>query len=73
VGIAGVTCDCAEVETILADAALRQQYVDRIIQRCDVSRLDSPVVRDCIRTAIGAYPSLAPEIAKAIEKFQEQI
>jgi MoxR-vWA-beta-propeller ternary system domain bpX4 len=45
---------------------LRQLYVDRIIERNDLSRLNDPRVAAAVRSSLGAYPELAPAIAKAM-------
>jgi hypothetical protein len=45
--------------------------VDRIIQRRDTTRLTRDAIRNAIVTALGAHASLAPEMSKAIETFQE--
>jgi hypothetical protein len=70
-GMAVVTCDSEELELILADPCLCQLYVDRIIQRTDLSRLGPAAVRDAIAAALGAHESLAPEITRAIRSYQE--
>jgi hypothetical protein len=38
-------------------------YVDRIIARRDKTRLDDDRVREAVRTALGAFTDLAPELA----------
>ena len=63
VGIKGVSG--IDIGPFVADRSLRQLYVDRVIQRADVSRLDDPLVRDSVRAALGNFPELGPEIAKA--------
>jgi hypothetical protein len=68
VGISGVAVDDPHVQIILGDASLRQLYVDRIMERKDTSRLTAQNVAEAVRISIGAYPMLAPEIIKAIER-----
>ncbi|MFM9966372.1 MAG: hypothetical protein ACKV2Q_34785 [Planctomycetaceae bacterium] len=53
-----------EVSGLMGDDCLRLVYVDRIISRRDVSRLNDSRVRDAVREAIGAFPELAPEMVE---------
>jgi hypothetical protein len=71
VGTAVIACDSEELELILADPSLCQLYVDRIIQRTDLSRLAPTAVRDAITAAFGVHASLGPEITRAIRNYQE--
>lgn len=48
------------------DPCLRQLYLDRIIERRDVSRLEDERVRAGLRQTIGLFPELAPEISRAL-------
>ena len=64
VGTAGL--EDVEVSAFLDHPSLRQLYVDRIIERGDVSRLKHPAVRAAVGEALGAYPDLAPRIATAL-------
>lgn len=59
----GVT-DLGEVDVsrFFDDPCLRGVYVDRIIVRRDVRRLNDQRVRNAVRQAIGAFPELAPEM-----------
>lgn len=66
VGIRGV--GPVDPSSFLADRCLRRIYVDRILDRGDVLRLDHPVVRDAVRAALGSYPELSPAIARALQK-----
>jgi hypothetical protein len=61
-----------DAEPFIRDRCLRRLYADRIIERTDVSRLGHPVVDDAVRAAIGAHDELAPALAKALSKLQEQ-
>lgn len=53
-----------EVSGLMGDDCLRRVYVDRIISRQDVPRLNEPSVRNAVREAIGAFPELAPEMVE---------
>jgi len=64
VGIAKV--GDVQIDAFIDDPCLRQLYVDRSIQRGDVSRLNDPRVASAAREALGAYHDLAPSIAKAL-------
>lgn len=66
VGIKGVSN--IGTAAFIVDRSLRQLYVDRIIERADVSRLDDPRVRESVRAALGHFPELAPAIAKALAR-----
>jgi hypothetical protein len=61
------------LDLIVGNACLRQLYVDRITQRTDISLLGPAAVRDAVTSALGVHPSLAPEIARAIENAQEKV
>lgn len=61
VGLAGAVA--GRLEPILAQPCLRQLYVDRILARADVARLDDPRVREAVRETLGAFPELAPACA----------
>ena len=47
-------------------SGLRQLYLDRILQRKDLSRLGDPRVDGGIKTILGAHPELAPNFAKRL-------
>ena len=64
VGVANV--GLIDIDTFIEDRCLRRLYVDRIIERNDQSRLGDPRVADVARETLGAYPELAPSIAKAV-------
>ena len=61
VGLTGVAI--GNVEPILAHPCLRQLYVDRILARSDLARLDDPRIQEAVREALGAFPELAPAFA----------
>ena len=54
-----------DTEPFIGHPSLRQLYVDRIIERQDVSRLDDPAVRQAVREALGHFPELAPAVIGA--------
>ena len=64
VGMAGVASE--QIDAILANDCLRILYIDRLIARKDLSRLESPKVRDALRSAYGIHHQLAPEIHAAL-------
>ena len=64
VGVAGM--EDLDVSAFVDHPSLRQLYVDRIIERGDVSRLKHPAVRAAVGEALGAYPDLAPRVAAAL-------
>ena len=64
VGVPGL--DDVDASAFVDHPSLRQLYVDRIIERGDVSRLKHPAVRAAVGEALGAYPDLAPRIATAL-------
>jgi hypothetical protein len=72
VGMPDVACEAADLVPIFSDPCLCQLYIDRIIERADLARLDSPRVRDAVCTALGAYPSLAPDVSDAIKRLEER-
>jgi hypothetical protein len=48
------------------DDCLRRLYVDRVLRRSDRSRLSDPRVATAVRSALGNYPELAPDISAAM-------
>jgi hypothetical protein len=64
VGLAGL--EAVDVATFIDDRCLRGLYVDRIIERRDVSRLEDHRVRQAAREALGIHGSLCPEISAAL-------
>jgi hypothetical protein len=52
-----------DVAAFIGHPSLRQLYVDRIIERGDVSRVEHPAVREAVWAAPGNYPELAPKFA----------
>jgi hypothetical protein len=65
VGIADV--NVLHLDEFAHDRSLLAVYTDRIVERQDRSRLAEPRVRAAIRTSIGMFPDLAPEMASALE------
>jgi hypothetical protein len=47
------------------DRCLSALYIDRVIARGDVSRLDDPCVCEAVQQAVGLFPDLAPRMAAA--------
>jgi hypothetical protein len=47
------------------DPCLLGLYVDRVIERCDASRLSDEHVREAVQQAVGLFPELAPKMAAA--------
>ncbi len=64
VGVPGVTA--GPLDGFVADPALRMLYVDRIMATGDVSRLNDRRVQEAARSALGAFPRLAPVIAAVL-------
>ena len=58
-----------EVRCIVQNPCLLQAYVDRVILRLDVSRLNHPAVRQAAQASLGLYPELAPAISAEIERL----
>ena len=54
------------IESFIAHPALRQLYVDRILETSDVSRVTDPRVLETIRENLGAHPELHPVMAARI-------
>lgn len=54
------------IDVLVGDPSLRMLYVDRIIERSDVQRLNHPSIQRAVREALGAYPELSPTIAAAL-------
>ena len=59
--------DRAAVEIIKDDQSLKQLYVDRIISRRDLARLEQDWVREAVREAIGLYDELWPAVMRSTE------
>lgn len=62
-GLAGV-----KIDAFIEDRCLRRLYVDRILARCDRSRLADGRVREAVREALGLFPQLCPDIAAALQE-----
>ena len=69
VGIADVATDSQEIDVtpIVGSRSLLALYVDRIIARDDVSRLEDLRIRDAVAGALGLFPELAPKIASTLD------
>ena len=58
-----------DVSCIAGNPCLLQAYVDRVIRRSDVARLNHPAVRQAAQASLGLYPDLAPAISAEIERL----
>lgn len=67
VGVAGL--GTLDVAGFIDDASLRRTYAQRIVQHNDLDRLEDERVRHEVQDLLGAYPSLAPTVARRIEQF----
>ena len=56
--------DCG---AFIDNRCLRAMYVDRILERKDTSRLSDERTCDAVRSALGAYSELCPEISSHLE------
>ncbi|MEK7866319.1 MAG: hypothetical protein AAB434_06515 [Planctomycetota bacterium] len=61
VGARGV--EARDLSAILDHPSLRRIYLDRVVERRDLSRLGPPRVDEGVRETLGAYPELWPEAA----------
>ncbi len=59
--------DQGALDVLLADACLRQLYVDRVIARRDAARLAHPAVAEGVRQSLGMYTDLCPDLARSLE------
>lgn len=66
VGVSGI--HGVNIDSFFGHPSLRQLYIDRILKRRDLSRVDNPCVMANIRASIGCYPQLCPEFSHLIEK-----
>jgi hypothetical protein len=69
VGVKGV--GDVNVQPFIRHPGLRRMYADRVIEKADVSRLCDPEAREAVREALGAFPHLAPAIARALEEEKQ--
>jgi hypothetical protein len=67
-----VSADPKRIDSILEHPSLRTLYVDRIIARNDLSRLNDPRVRELVFAAIGLHEELAPELLAAANASNNQ-
>lgn len=65
VGLAGL--EGIEIGSFFDDPCLRQLYLDRILERRDLSRLGDGRVRGGLRQSLGLFSELAPEICRELE------
>ena len=64
VGMTGVSS--VKLDAFIEWPSLRQLYVDRVIRRRDVSRLNDRRVRESVAEALGDHPERCPELAEAL-------
>ncbi len=64
------TVGAIQLGEFFAHPGLRQLYVDRIVATEDLTRLQDEAVRQAVKTALGAYPEMAPRIAAALKSTQ---
>lgn len=64
----GMNIERSDVSAFIDHPALRQLYVDRVLERGDLSRLDDARVVADVRRAIGRFPELAPTIANRLRQ-----
>jgi hypothetical protein len=57
-----------DISTFIENRALRQLYVDRILEREDVSRTDHPLVRECVMRSVGLARDLCPRFGHLFEE-----
>jgi hypothetical protein len=62
------TLEADPIARVLADDCLRMLYVDRVIAFGDKSRLAPESVARLVRTALGPFPELNPEMAAYLAK-----
>jgi hypothetical protein len=53
------------IDPWVKDSCLLNLYIDRVIARGDVSRLNDPRVREALQQSVGLFPELAPKIVAA--------
>ena len=70
VGMPGV--NPTDVSAVSDHVGLLQLYVDRIVARRDVSRVEDPRVRAAVRSALGYFDELAPQLAAAIRAADDK-
>ncbi len=56
----------SRLESVVSDRALLTLYLDRVVARGDIGRLNHPLVREAVRAAIGMHPELAPDVHAAL-------
>ncbi len=60
------------IDQFTENRCLLMLYVDRVLLRRDLARLACPITREAVRSTLGLFPDLAPEIAAAIEQREPQ-
>ena len=59
----------SSIELIASHPCLLQMYVDRIMNRNDISRLDHDGIRRAVATSLGMHDQLNPTISDALQTF----
>lgn len=73
IGMAGVTPAAARLDTVLADPALRQCYIDRVLTAGDVERLNDTRCKAEALAAAGAHRELIkPRVAEVLWAKEEK-
>ncbi|EEF58749.1 hypothetical protein [Pedosphaera parvula] len=65
VGVTGV--EGVNVSHFISDRCLRQLYIDRILERNDLTRLGSLEVNQAIKESLGAHVELCPTVAEKMQ------
>ena len=66
-------CGVSQVSPALHHSTLWKMYIDRIISRKDVSRINTAAVRDAVAAALGPFPYLAPELSRLLQPQSESL
>lgn len=69
VGVKGLSI--ASIDPFMDHPGMCQLYVDRILATGDTSRLSDARVASAVRSALGAYPELSPNVAKEVASIAE--
>lgn len=70
VGVAGV--GKVSSDGFFEHPSLRMLYVDRILERGDVARLEDPLVREAVHECLGDQRHLAPAFAAALSREERR-
>ena len=70
---AGKLAGPLSLDAFVDDPSLRALYVDRILQRRDLTRLGHPRVDPALREALGDHPELCVEVAGALARAHAEL